>query len=175
MRTSAIDWTKWQPTEDATVLYVVRAGQVLLIEKKRGLGAGKVNGPGGRVEAGEGASRAAAREFKEELEATPVGVEKFGEVWFHVMDGPAIRIHVFRATDCDGEPRETDEAKPFWCSVNEVPYDRMWADDRHWFPLLLEGLLFEARSVFDGDRLLEWEVEQKRRGHVWKAPSAPPN
>ena len=137
-----------------------------MIEKKRGLGAGKVNGPGGRLQAGEDARSAAVREFEEEVEATPVGVEKFGEVWFHVLDGPAIRIHIFRASDCVGEPKETAEAVPMWRSVDAIPYSRMWADDRHWFPLLLSGQPFQARSVFEGDRLLSWDVEEKRPADV---------
>ncbi len=165
--TSLVDWTTWQPKEEATVLYVVCDGRVLLIEKKRGLGAGKINGPGGRVEAGENEQGAAIREFEEEVQATPVGVEKCGELWFHVLRGPAIRIHVFRASDCVGEPRETAEATPFWSDVDSMPYDRMWADDRYWFPLLLAGRAFEARTIFDGDRLLEWELEEKGPDHVW--------
>lgn len=167
MTTRAIDWTHWRPTEEATVLYVIRAGRVLLIEKKRGLGAGKVNGPGGRLEVGEDPAAAAVREFEEEVEATPVGVVKRGELWFHVLDGPAIRIHIFRATDCDGEPRETAEAKPLWTGVNAMPYDRMWADDRYWFPLLVKDRAFMARSVFEGDALLDWAVEEKPPGHAW--------
>jgi len=34
-------------------LFVIRAGQMLLIHKKRGLGAGKINGPDGRLDLGE--------------------------------------------------------------------------------------------------------------------------
>lgn len=155
-----VDWATWRPTEEATVLFVVCDDSVLLIEKKRGLGAGKLNGPGGRLQAGEGPQAAAIREFEEEVEATPLGVEKVGEVWFHVVDGPAIRIHVFRASDYVGEPRETAEAAPLWSPVESMPYDRMWEDDRYWFPLLLAGRMFEARSVFDGDRLLDWELKE---------------
>ena len=149
------------------MLYAVRDDQVLLIEKKRGLGAGKVNGPGGRVEAGEHPHEAAIREFEEELRATPTGVQKRGELWFHVIDGPAIRIHVFRASDCAGQPQETPEAVPLWIRADALPYDRMWADDRHWFPLLLDGRMFEVRSIFDEDRLLSCELEEKNPHHVW--------
>ncbi len=43
----------WQPEQLATLLFVVRDGKILLIPKKRGLGAGKINGPGGRLVPGE--------------------------------------------------------------------------------------------------------------------------
>ncbi len=126
--------------------------------KKRGIGAGKVNAPGGRVYPGETPSQAAVREVREELGVTPTGVLKSGRVLFQVSDGTAILIHVFRATGCDGVPRETDEAVPLWASLDAIPYDRMWADDRHWFPPMLAGECFEARCLFDGDTLLGHDV-----------------
>jgi len=49
---------------------------------------------------------------------------------------------------------QTDEAEPFWCAESDIPYDRMWADDRLWIPLMLDGQGFEGRFVFDGDRML---------------------
>ncbi len=51
--TMNVDWTTWEPKERATLLFVIKEGQILLIRKKRGLGAGKINGPGGRLEPGE--------------------------------------------------------------------------------------------------------------------------
>ena len=50
------DWSTWQPHERANLCFVVRGEEVLLIHKKRGLGAGKINGPGGRIEPGETAA-----------------------------------------------------------------------------------------------------------------------
>lgn len=153
-----IDWENWTPHEEATLLFVVRDGAVLLIHKKRGIGAGKINGPGGRVGPGETPLAAAMREVEEELRVTPRDVVKVGEVLFHVLDGVAIRIHVFRAEDVDGVPQETDEAGPLWAAVDRMPFDRMWQDDRHWFPHLLAGRPFEARAVFAGDDLIDCEV-----------------
>ena len=48
-----IDWQSWRPQIRATLVFVVNNGQVLLIRKKRGLGAGKINGPGGKIDPGE--------------------------------------------------------------------------------------------------------------------------
>lgn len=154
-----MDWSSWNPREDATLLFVIRDGQVLLIHKKRGIGAGKINGAGGRVHAGETPLEAAVREVQEELLATPVNPVARGEVWFQVTDGTAIRIHVFTATALEGEPQETDEAAPLWVPLDAVPYDRMWEDDRHWLPHVLEGRAVVARALFEGDRMLEVEVE----------------
>ncbi len=156
---SEIDWDRWQPHQRATLLFVIRDGLILLIHKKRGLGAGKINGPGGRLEPGETAAEAAVREVQEELCVTPVDVQPSGELFFQFTDGLALHAAVFRAADCVGEPRETDEAVPLWAAVADIPYDRMWADDPLWLPHLLAGRPFRGHFLFDGDRLLDARVE----------------
>lgn len=158
MRHQGTDWTTWKPGRRATLLFVVREGKVLLIHKKRGLGAGKVNGPGGHVENGETPLQAAVREVEEELGIIPLGVEPSGELRFQFTDGLALLVHVFRASDLRGEPRESDEATPFWAPLDAIPFDRMWADDRIWFPSLLRGEPFAGRFTFDGEALLDFEL-----------------
>lgn len=155
----AMDWTNWQPTETANLCFIVKDGRVLLIHKKRGLGAGKVNGPGGKLEPGETAYDAAVREVREEIGVTPLQLENRGVLRFQFTDGYALHCTVFIARDHEGEPVETDEATPFWCDVNEVPYDDMWEDDRHWLPQALAGHSFNGWFVFDGVRMLEKRME----------------
>lgn len=158
-RVSDIDWTSWRATDLATLVFVIDDGRILLIRKKRGLGAGKINGPGGRLDEGEGPMDCAVREVQEELLTTPTGVEPLGQLRFQFVDGYAIHVHVFRASGHEGEPRETDEATPIWTDLGAIPYDEMWADDRVWLPVLIEGRRFDGRFVFDGDRMLDFVLE----------------
>ena len=58
----------------------------------------------------------------------------------------------------DGEPHETDEAIPLWVPLAAIPYDEMWADDRHWLPLLIQGETFTGHFEFDGEELLRREI-----------------
>jgi 8-oxo-dGTP diphosphatase len=153
-----IDWPSWTPTDRATLLFVVENGTILLIEKKRGLGAGKVNGPGGRIEAGERAIDAAARELREELCVGATGIVEHGELSFHFVDGYKLHCHVFRADTCNGEPMETDEATPLWTPLEAIPFHRMWADDALWLPMLIAGNAFRGRFIFDGDRMVDHEL-----------------
>jgi 8-oxo-dGTP diphosphatase len=153
-----VDWTNWIPQQRATLLFVINDGQILLIHKKRGLGAGKINGPGGRIDPGESSHACAIREVQEELRVTPIGVEHRGVLLFQFVDGLSIHCEVFTATGCDGEPQETEEAIPIWTSLEQIPYDKMWADDRYWLPLMLAGREFEGRFLFDGDSLLGHEL-----------------
>jgi 8-oxo-dGTP diphosphatase len=137
----------------------VKDGQVLLIHKKRGLGAGKVNGPGGKLELGESAHDAAVREVQEEIGVTPLHLEERGVLRFQFTDGYSLHCVVFVATDLDGEPGPSPEADPFWVPVDQVPYEKMWADDRHWLPHVLAGSKFEGWFEFDGETMLSKRVD----------------
>jgi 8-oxo-dGTP diphosphatase len=150
-----ISWENWVPKDRATLLFVVKGDQVLLIRKKRGLGAGKMNAPGGRMEGAETPHDGAVREVEEELCITPRELVKHGELSFQFVDGYSIFVHVFRASDYVGDPVETNEARPHWTPLARIPYDEMWADDALWVPILLRGGYFIGRFAFDGETMLE--------------------
>ncbi len=151
-------WQGWVPKDRATLCFVVRGGEILLIHKKRGLGAGKINGPGGRIEPGESPMEAAIRETQEELGVIPVNLSQGGELQFQFTDGYSLHCTVFLAEDCQGEAIETDEAVPCWTPLGQIPYDSMWEDDRHWLPGMLQGKIFQARFRFQDDTMLEKEI-----------------
>ena len=154
-----IDWERWNPALRATLLFVVRDERILLIRKKRGLGAGKINGPGGKLASGETPLAGAIREVEEEIGVTPTGVEQRGEIRFHFTDGLSLLGFVFLASGCEGRPRETEEAVPLWTPIDRIPYPEMWADDVLWMPWLLAGRKFAGRALFDGDTLLDQRFE----------------
>ena len=164
-RLEDVDWEAWDPQVRATILFVVRDGEILLIRKKRGIGAGKINGPGGKLDRGETPLACAVRETEEELCVTPTGVTEVGELRFQFADGLSILGHVFLATGCEGEAKETAEAVPLWTKVGAIPYDEMWEDDRYWLPWLLERRRFSGRMLFDGDTLL---------GHAFECAESEP-
>jgi 8-oxo-dGTP diphosphatase len=154
-----IDWSSWEPKERATLLFVIRDEMALLIHKKKGLGAGKINGPGGRLEPGETPMQAAIREVEEELLVTPLNVRARGELKFQFVDGFSIHGYVFTAEDCKGTPTETDEAVPLWTPLEQIPYDRMWADDEIWLPMMLAGKTFSGRFIFHDDTMLDHAID----------------
>jgi 8-oxo-dGTP diphosphatase len=135
--------------------FVIRRGEVLLIRKKRGLGAGKINGPGGRQEKGEKIADCAVREVEEEVHITPIDPQPRGELRFQFLDGYSIHVHVFTATEYRGEVCETDEAIPFWTKIDAIPYAEMWADDILWLPRVLAGETVSGYFLFDGDTMLD--------------------
>src|SRR4051812_25803070 len=98
-----VDWSYWQPTVRATLLFIVDKGRVLLIRKKRGFGKGKINGPGGKLDPGETELACAVRETEEELGVRAVGAIKRGELWFQFVDGMAMHVAVFHAVEHEGD------------------------------------------------------------------------
>ena len=144
-----------------TLLYIIQGDRVLLIEKKKGLGKGLYNGVGGKVEEGETPLEAAIRECKEEIGVIPRDPEWMGILEFY-NDGELYGyVHIFISRGFDGVPRESDEAKPVWFTMDSLPYDNMWEDDRYWLPLvLLQNRKIYARFDFEDDwgRLVKKEI-----------------
>jgi 8-oxo-dGTP diphosphatase len=144
----------WQPDETGTLLFLRRENEVLLIRKKRGHGAGKINGPGGKIDPGETPLGGAVRETLEETGITVLDATLKAEFRFVELAGPQWYGYVFLASRHAGTPVETEEARPFWCPVDALPFDQMWEDDRLWLPRVLCGERLEGDFLFDGGRLL---------------------
>lgn len=154
-----VDWPNWQPTEVATLMFVVDGGNVLLMRKKRGLGKGKITAPGGRVEAGETLLQCACRELWEEMGLITDQGEWAGELKFEFTDGYRLQVHLFKTDRYRGQASESDEGIPLWTSWDAIPFEEMWADDSLWIPHLRCGQLFVGRFIFEKDRLIEGDVE----------------
>lgn len=133
-----------------TLCIVHQHPRVLLGMKKRGFGAGRWNGFGGKVADGETIEEAARRELQEEAGIHARALARAGVLEFSWDGKPEVlEVHLFRATDFTGEPQETEEMRPQWFHIDEIPFDTMWPDDRHWMPLFLAGKKFKARFIFD--------------------------
>ncbi|MDM7892469.1 8-oxo-dGTP diphosphatase [Curtobacterium caseinilyticum] len=141
------------------VVYLLRDGadgpEVLLGEKRRGLGAGRLVGPGGKREPGEPPEAAAVREVAEEvgLHLDVADLEARGTLdyrfpfrpsWSQVSD-------VFVCRRWRGTPTGSDELEPRWVPVDAVPWDAMWDDARYWLPGVLRGGTVSARFSFAED------------------------
>jgi 8-oxo-dGTP pyrophosphatase MutT (NUDIX family) len=135
---------------------------ILLGMKKRGFGAGRWNGFGGKVGMGESVEDAARRELREESGLEAQVLERRGTLRFEFASSPEIlEVHVFGVVKYHGDPVETEEMKPCWFRLTEIPFDKMWPDDRHWLPLYLEGKRLDGKFYFlDEDTLLHHTVNE---------------
>ena len=162
-----IDWATWAPVDITTVVFVLQRDRALLIRKKRGLGAGKVNAPGGRVEPGETPATGAARELWEEVRLHADRLSHRGVISFQFLDGYSTYMHVFRANGTIGTTAETEEAEPMWVSLDAIPYEQMWADDCEWLPHFLAGERFRGWGLFDVDTMLDFRLQTEEVGDGW--------
>jgi len=157
-RVTARDETKTQHAP-VVVVYLLRDGaagsEVLLGEKRRGLGAGRLVGPGGKREPGESPVDTAVRETFEEVgvRIDAADLEARGTLdyrfpyrpsWSQVSD-------VFVCRRWQGSPTGSDEIEPRWIPVDAVPWDAMWDDARYWLPGVLRGDGVRARFTFAED------------------------
>jgi 8-oxo-dGTP diphosphatase len=157
-----INWDSFEFVDEAVLVFMKQKDTLLLIEKKRGLGAGKYNAPGGRIDPGETPYQAAVRECQEEVFMTPKNLSYVTSLQFIFRDGYSIKGYVFLTEEFSGTPGESDEAKPFWCSQNELPFHNMWEDDRYWLPLMLQGNFVKGRFIFDDDTMVSLCLESSK-------------
>ena len=129
--------------------------QVLLGQKKTGLGTGKTVGLGGHVEDGETPGEAAAREVKEEagISVAPGALAEVAFITFLFPVRPRwdMTVNVFTSADWTGEAVETPEIIPRWFPVSALPLARMWDDARQWLPRVLAGECLRATFSYAGD------------------------
>ena len=165
------DWSSWSPGVKSTLVFVKHNQNLLLIHKKTGLGQGKINGPGGKVEPNESWIECARREVYEELNIEVGSLHWSAELRFLMSDYPDILCHVFMTDTFSGEPSESREAKPFWCPISEIPYAQMWEDDQYWLPRALLGERVLGLFSFDKDQMLSLAVD--RHEHQDDTPPVP--
>jgi len=123
--------------------------EVCLAMKKRGFGKGMWNGAGGKPEIDEEIEKAALREVEEEFGVLVSQLDKRAEIEFLLlMEDLRVTMYTFMAKDWEGEPAETEEMRPNWFSVNDVPYNHMWKGDSEWLPIILSGKKIKAKYVY---------------------------
>lgn len=146
------------------IVFLRRGEEVLLAMKKRGFGQGRWNGAGGKPEVGETIEQAAIRECQEELGVTPTALRHVATLDFRFPAEKAAKgwdqqVLVYFCEQWHGEPTESDEMAPRWFKTRDIPYDEMWADDKYWYPLVLDGKFVAAEFHFgDDDEVLSQTI-----------------
>lgn len=137
---------------ETTLCLLKRNNEILLAMKKRGFGEGKYNGVGGKIGFGETPEEAMVRETQEEINVTPIKYEKVGLIEFdeyYKGNKQNLVFHLYMIYDWTGEISESEEMSPKWFNINNIPYEKMFPDDKYWLPLILEGKKVKAYFNFD--------------------------
>ena len=144
---------------NTTLLFLLDDNKICLGMKKISFGKGKYNGVGGKVEENETIRFATQRETQEEIGVHVLATKliKVGDIKFYLESDICFNqhVHIFTTDAWIGEPIETDEMKPKWFDINEIPYDQMWVDDIHWLPYVLNGKYVKGKIFFDENSEIE--------------------
>jgi 8-oxo-dGTP diphosphatase / 2-hydroxy-dATP diphosphatase len=144
-----------------TLCMVYQHPRVLLGMKKRGFGAGRWNGFGGKLEPGETLEENVVRELKEECGIIAKEIQKKAVMNFYFEHEPSeyIEVNVFGIYDFEGDPAESEEMRPKWFHIDDIPYSLMWPDDIHWHHLFFSGKKFKGNFFFkDYDTVIHHEL-----------------
>lgn len=137
---------------DTTLLIIVKGDNILLATKKRGFGQGKYNGVGGKRQDNETIYEAMLRETKEEIGVEPLNAKNVGIIDFDLyLKGENVteKMFIYLADDYNGTIVESEEMRPEWFKLGNIPYDNMFADDIIWLPEVLKGNLVRGTCYFD--------------------------
>lgn len=151
---------------EATITLLRNGDRVLLAMKKRGFGAGKWNGVGGKPIAGENIFETAAREAQEEIGITVKNLKMVAEINFYFPyvaneKGWDQKVFVFITDEWDGDPIETEEMKPQWFEINNIPFEEMWWDDKIWMPLIFAGKRVRGCFMFgEKEEVIDQEIQE---------------
>jgi len=129
---------------EMTVTYPIdeTAREVLLGFKKKNIGKGLYNGPGGSVNDDETLVHAALREMNEEVgENVQVNSLEYMGILFVTFEDTdsLVIIHYFVGYGLTGKPKETDELIPRRFSLDAIPFHQMWPNDPFMMPFMING------------------------------------
>ncbi|MBS7637689.1 8-oxo-dGTP diphosphatase [Candidatus Bathyarchaeota archaeon] len=142
----------------------MKGGRLLLQRKSKGLfGGDKWNGVGGKLEVDETPEECVRREVYEETGLRVSSLRFHGTLYFYFGDRHEADwvVFVFSTETFEGDPRPSEEGVLKWFPVEEIPYEEMWQDDRHWLPLMLRGERFRGEFHFDEEdgELLDFNLK----------------
>jgi ADP-ribose pyrophosphatase YjhB (NUDIX family) len=154
--------------QQATLLFLIKSkndkpSQICLAMKKRGFGVGKWNGVGGKInDSDKSIKDTAIRETIEEINVVPKNLKRVATLTFeYPLHADCNQIVYAYITDkWDGTPTESEEMRPKWFNVSDIPFSQMWPDDKYWIPEVLSGKLIKAKFVFgENNEILEKYIE----------------
>lgn len=140
--------------------------KILLAMKKKGFGAGKWNGMGGKFDKNKKDRNlidTAIRETREEIGVESKSLEDVATLKFYFPKPPHYRVEVFIVKSWENTPRESEEMKPRWFKMKEIPYNKMWIDDQFWLPKVLNNRKVKAEFTFgEGEKIIKKNVKETR-------------
>jgi 8-oxo-dGTP diphosphatase len=146
----------------ATLCYIRQNGKTLMIhriKKENDMHAGKWNGLGGKLEAGETPEECALREIWEEAGITVKNLTLRGLITFPgFSDDEDWYAFLFIANYDEGELIDSPEGDLRWIPNDKLLELNLWPGDRIFIPWLDQPGFFSSKFVYQDGELVEHEV-----------------
>lgn len=147
--------------KDTTLVLLFNSkNQILLCMKKRWFWAWLWNWAGGKLQDWETITEAAIRELEEEttisLEEKDLQSRWILHFFFEDNSNWDQDVHIFTGY-YNWDFEETEEMKPAWWNLEDIPYSEMWEDDKIWLPRILNK-----------EQEVEYEFIFKADGKMWE-------
>jgi len=142
-----------------TLCYIEKDDKYLMlhrVKKVNDINQDKWIGVGGHFEEGESPEDCLLREVKEETGLTLTSYRFRGIVSFVSDKCEGEYMHLFTATEYEGELTECDEGELVWIKKSDIEKLTRWEGDKIFFRLLEEdSSFFSLKLIYEGDKLVE--------------------
>ena len=148
--------------KQTTLCYIEKNDSYLMmhrVKKENDINQDKWVGVGGKLEAGESPEDCLLREVREE---TGLALKQFqyrGIITFISNQWGTEYMHLFTATEYEGEIKECDEGNLEWVPKARIEELHLWEGDKIFFRLLEENAgFFSLKLCYQDDNLVSHEI-----------------
>lgn len=155
------------PMKELSVCHVFKNGSLLLIKTADGINKDKWNAPGGEIVQGEKPNKAAMKYLYQQTGLYSTKVADHGTVRL-ALSGKSdfsYKLHIFSTKSAAGELKPNIQGEAKWFNLTDIPYFDMWADDRYWINLVMQGKQFDADFFFDekNEKVVKYQIKERQQ------------
>jgi len=152
--------------KELAICHVIKNGTLLLIKGEEGINKGKWNAPSGELASNERPDKAAMRHAFQQTGLYVNKVVHHGTIRLF-LNGKVeydYKLQIYSTKIFSGDLKPNIKGEARWFNTNELPFYEMWADDKYWVNLVLEGKKFDADFFLDekNENVVKYQIREKK-------------